>query len=55
METYENRELSHLMWEHFLDLDSASEAFGELIEPFTIPEMIDVMEDIGVEIIQKQN
>ena len=55
METFENRELSDLMWEHFLDLDAASEEFGELIEPLTIPELIDVMEDIGVEIIEKQN
>lgn len=53
MVTFENRELSDLMWDTILDVESISSFYGEVVEPLTIPEMINVLEDAGYEIVEE--
>lgn len=51
MQTFQNRELSDIMWGAMLNVEEISKFFGEEVQPLSIPEMIDVLEDAGIEII----
>lgn len=53
MEAFQNRELSDFMWNTMLQNQRAWEEINGPTEPMTIPEIIDVLEDIGIEIIEE--
>ena len=45
METFENRDLSGLLWDMILEMDA---------DGLTTPQIIDVLEDTGLEIIEEE-